>query len=258
MISGLRWFEGKKMVSFVRGGDYAHPGDEVLINKALERFSKSQDRSILDVGCGLGGTAHYIQKQGWGRVTGVDIEEISIQYAKETYPEVEFYTSDVMVTSDVLKGKKFDLICLFSSFYSFANQLGALKELSKIASENAALVIFEYTDLSGGRSQQIQVDNKNLFSLPVDKSNFKNMLTMSNWKYVDSVNLDEESEKWYEELVKSFERKRKQIIEIFGIDVYQRGYDRYLEIYSAFKSKIMGASIFYARYSPGDITVSTT
>jgi len=247
MVSGLRWYDGKNMVAFVRGGDYAHPGDEILIDKALERFFKDQDRSILDVGCGLGGTAQYIQKRGWGSVTGIDIEEASIVYAKKTYLEVEFYTSDVMETSKVLNGKKFDLICLFNSFYSFPDQLGALKGLRKVAKKDADLVIFEYTDLSNGKSQQIQIEDKSLFSLPINQNSFKNMLMESGWKYIDSVNLDKECEKWYAEFVKGIERKREQIIENFGINMYKRGYDRYLGICDAFKDKIMGASIFYAR-----------
>lgn len=248
MVSGLRWFSGKKMVAFVRGGDYAHPGGEILITRALERFPKDQDRIVLDVGCGLGGTAQYIQKQGWGKVTGVDIEEASIVYAKKTYPEVEFFVSDVMKTSKISSDKKIDLICLFNSFYSFPDQLGALKELSKIVKKDADLVIFEYTDLSDGKSQQIQIDDKNFFSLPINQNSFENMLTMSNWKYINSTNLDKECEKWYAEFMENFERKREQIIEKFGIDMYKRGYDRYSGICDAFKDKIMGASIFYAQH----------
>lgn len=247
MISGLRWYDGKRMVAFVRGGDYAHPGDEILIDTALGRFSKNQDRIILDVGCGLGGTAYYIQKQGWGKVIGVDVEESSIIYAKKTYREIEFYPSDVVKVSEVLSGKKFDLICLFNSFYSFPNQLSALKELRKVAQKDTDLIIFEYTDLSDGKSQQIQVKDKRLFSLPINQTSFKDMLVKSNWKYTDSINLDKESEKWYAEFIKNLEEKREQIIKNFGIEMYKKGYDRYLGIYNTLKNKMMGASIFYAR-----------
>jgi SAM-dependent methyltransferase len=247
MISGLRWYDGKKMVAFVRGGDYAHPGDETLIDTALGKFPKDRDRIILDIGCGLGGTAQYIQKQGWGKVTGVDIEESSIIYAKKTYPEIEFYTSDVVKTSEVLSDKRFDLICLFNSFYSFPDQLGALKGLRKVAKKDADLIIFEYTDLSNSKSRQIQIDDKSLFSLPIDQNNFKNMLTMSNWRYIDSVSLDKECENWYMGFIKNFKRKRRQIIKNFGIDMYKKGYDRYSGICDAFRNKMMGASIFYAR-----------
>ncbi|MEI9901962.1 MAG: class I SAM-dependent methyltransferase [Hyphomicrobium sp.] len=36
--------------------------------------------------CGRGGTAAYMQNHGWGRVTGIDIEPKSIEYARETSP----------------------------------------------------------------------------------------------------------------------------------------------------------------------------
>ena len=48
------------------------------------------------MGCGLGGTAKHIQDQGFGEVTGFDVEKKSIQYAMEHYPDVEFHTADVV------------------------------------------------------------------------------------------------------------------------------------------------------------------
>ena len=76
------------ILSVVRNGDYAHPGEEDSIRLAMEDFPLDRRRKILDVGCGRGGTAYYIQSQGWGRVTCFDIDEVSIEYANLTYPTI--------------------------------------------------------------------------------------------------------------------------------------------------------------------------
>src|SRR3990167_10845553 len=166
--TGLRWFQGKKYMSYIRGGDYTHPGEEQAILETLSPFPKDKNRLILDVACGLGGTANFIQKNGWGKVVGFDIEPASIEYAKQAYPGVEFHVSDVIDVSKTLSDKKFDMICIFSSFLVFNYQKTALKTLHSIAKEDAQLVIFEYVDLMPvNKNSLIKTEPKNAAFLPL-------------------------------------------------------------------------------------------
>jgi len=55
---------GKQLIAAVRGADYAHPGKEKLIDLVLEKIHEDLNRSILDVGCDLGSSAFYTQKNG--------------------------------------------------------------------------------------------------------------------------------------------------------------------------------------------------
>jgi 2-polyprenyl-3-methyl-5-hydroxy-6-metoxy-1,4-benzoquinol methylase len=80
----MRHFEGKRLLSVIRGSDYAHAGEEEAINLVMSRIPKNNGRLILDVDCGLGGTAKFIQEHGWGQVTGIDIEEESMYMQKKT------------------------------------------------------------------------------------------------------------------------------------------------------------------------------
>ena len=57
----LRKITGKKLLSFLRDGDFAHAGETEAINLLMGQFRKKRIQYILDVGCGLGGTAHYLQ-----------------------------------------------------------------------------------------------------------------------------------------------------------------------------------------------------
>ncbi|WP_156411958.1 methyltransferase domain-containing protein, partial [Legionella bozemanae] len=64
----------KQILAMLREGDFAHPGETEAIELSLSPIAKNSEARLLDVGCGLGGTAHYVQKKGWGTVTGVDID----------------------------------------------------------------------------------------------------------------------------------------------------------------------------------------
>ena len=88
MIS-MRQYTGKNLVALLRGKNYAHAGEEEAISMVMNYFPKNKDQTILDVGCGLGETSAFIQNNGWGLVTGFDIEKESIDYAQKTYPEIK-------------------------------------------------------------------------------------------------------------------------------------------------------------------------
>jgi len=88
-------FNGKEFLATVRGKDYAHAGEEEAIDLIFSKIPKQENRKILDAGCGRGGTADYVQRNGWGHVVGVDIESQSIEYAKNAYPASEFHAMDV-------------------------------------------------------------------------------------------------------------------------------------------------------------------
>ncbi len=60
---------GKKILSIIRDGVYAHPGGRQAVDMAFEGILPDNNRRILDVGCGLGGTSNYVQSEGYGKVT---------------------------------------------------------------------------------------------------------------------------------------------------------------------------------------------
>jgi len=54
-------FAGKRLLALVRGGDYAHAGEEEAIELAFRAVPKAPQKSILDVGCGRGGTIAFLR-----------------------------------------------------------------------------------------------------------------------------------------------------------------------------------------------------
>src|SRR5262249_50260458 len=79
-------YSGKEFLATVRAEDYAHAGEDEASELVFKDIPAKVDRMILDAGCGRGGTADYVQRHGWGEVVGIDIEEQSIERAKEKYP----------------------------------------------------------------------------------------------------------------------------------------------------------------------------
>ncbi|MCW8472333.1 hypothetical protein OQJ19_17010 [Fluoribacter gormanii] len=54
----------KQILAMLREGDFAHPSEIEAIEVSLSPIAKNSENRLLNVGCGLGGTAHYVQKKG--------------------------------------------------------------------------------------------------------------------------------------------------------------------------------------------------
>ena len=57
MPFAMNSFQGKQALALIRGGDYAHAGEEEAIELTLSSVEKNSATQILDAGCGRGGTA---------------------------------------------------------------------------------------------------------------------------------------------------------------------------------------------------------
>jgi ubiquinone/menaquinone biosynthesis C-methylase UbiE len=88
-----------------------YKGETEFIEKMVEQFKTSPGMDLLDVACGTGGHAHFLENSF--NITGLDINPEMLEIAREKLPEVEFVQGD-MKNMDL--GHKFDvIICLFSA-----------------------------------------------------------------------------------------------------------------------------------------------
>src|SRR5690348_12741659 len=100
-------------------------------------IAKKKEQWLLDVGCGLGGTAHYLQQQGYGQVLGIDIDESVLAHARQRYPECQFQLADAMKAADLKFQQRFEVIYFFSSFFSIPQQPVCLENMHRLAGEKA-------------------------------------------------------------------------------------------------------------------------
>src|SRR3990167_7710451 len=209
--TGLRWFQGKNYMSYIRGGDYTHPGEEQAILETLSPFPKDKNRLILDVACGLGGTANFIQKNGWGKVVGFDIEPASIEYAKQNYPGVVFF--------------------FFFFFFFFIN-----------------FFFFKYVDLMPvNKNSLIKTEPKNAAFLPLRLENINEMLKETGWQCSQLKRMDNEFKKWYADLLIRIKQIKDEFITMHGEPEYEKILGRYTSFYNAFVSASLGGCALYAQ-----------
>ena len=101
-----------------------------LIDNLLKKFQPSKKSVILDLACGAGRHATYLNKQGF-TVDGVDLSKKSLDKAKRTQSKtLHFFHQDIR---DFKQKNKYDIILnLFTSFGYFENEKDNEKVMQNI------------------------------------------------------------------------------------------------------------------------------
>ncbi|WP_434742669.1 class I SAM-dependent methyltransferase [Micromonospora sp. SH-82] len=60
----------------------------------VDRYAPESGRRLLDVGCGTGRDAGHLAGSGWA-VTGIDVSERMLAYARDRHPGVRFVAADM-------------------------------------------------------------------------------------------------------------------------------------------------------------------
>lgn len=235
----------KQLMSEVRNEDYTHAGEEEAITIVMNNFLKDSSRKLLDVGAGLGGTANYIKTHGWGDVIGIDIEEKLVNYAKNQYPDIEFFLCDALNCDSLFSEEQFDLIYHFNSFYSFTNQEKALKALYNVGKPNSNLVIFDYLvfdDYDG--TNPFAADNSPF--IPINKNQITITLNNTGWQLQSFHNLTTKYTEWYYNIVNKLEQRKSELVNKFGEITFTHLYGNYTNLIQLFETKKLGGCIVYA------------
>ena len=205
---------GKAILARARGGDFAHPGEEEAVQLVAQGLKKSRHRRVLDVGCGRGGTAAWLQRNDFGHVFGIDVDSESIQYAQTAYPDVRFCTLDVAELKNRWDSEMFDVVYLFNSFYAFRDQPGALREIRNVCRSGSELCIFDYCK---SVESVIPAALGTEIGHPIVIENIAGRLVAAGWVNVTYEDWTERFIVWYGALMAAFERDRVWITENFGI-----------------------------------------
>lgn len=234
--------EGKAILALLREGDYAHPGEGDAIAVALEGIPRRSTQRVLDVGCGRGGTAQWLYEHGWGNVVGVDVDPVTIEYARGRYPQVGFVNCDVADLSRQKFGP-FDLVCLFNSFYAFSDQLGALREIHQVCSPQGRLLLFDYTQRRSGALPALLGRE---IGRPIVLETLGGWLLETGYEMISAADITDRFVAWYEAFLRKLDANRSTIETTHGRNWYDYVAGWYGALHGVLKSGELGGALVHA------------
>ncbi len=243
----------KLLLAHIREGHYAHAGEEEAIELTMKLIQKNTQNQILDVGCGLGGTANYIEKQGYGKVTGIDIDPSVLHTAKELYSHVRFELCDANSAHSFFSQLRFNVIYSFNAFFCFKTQKNCLTGFSEIAENNADLLLFDYTSPGYFTQKSPFCDRtkessaSTLFA-PINLDRIERDLFEANWQLNTIINLDAKYRIWYQSLILKMEQAKNELIQKFDNTTYHDLYTGYVQLLTLLEQKKIGGAIIHATH----------
>lgn len=236
---------GKKILATVRGADFAHAGEAEAIELALAPIVKDRERTVLDAGCGRGGTAAYVQEHGWGRVSGFDVDAASIEEALARYPDLDLRVADA-ASADGAFGTRFALVYSFNAFYAFPDQAAALRALRRLAHDGGRLVLFDYVDRGGFADSSFARRGDTAHWRPLRLGTAPAELAAAGWRVDEVVAMHAEYERWYAAFVARIESRRDAIVALAGEAAYAPVHELYRTMHEAVRDGVLGGATVHA------------
>jgi len=208
---------GKRLLALIRDADYAHPG-EVEANRLLfAGLAPDAGRRILDAGCGGAGTAAWVQAQGLGVVTGLEMDAETGRLARERHPSVTVVRGDVQRATEVLAGP-FDLAYTMTVLYAVPDKAAMFEQLAALAAPGGELRLFEYAD-PDGRFATASPSRRSLsWWRPLRPEELPAQLAASGWRLTELRDLSRLFLGWYEDLCWRIAARRTAIARTFGAE----------------------------------------
>ena len=109
--------------------------------KRVLKSCKLQDKSILEVGCGLGDNLIYCLQRGAGYAEGFDISAESIRLAKKKAKDLPNIIFHICSLEDYRTDRKFDFIVAWGVFEYLDNPLQSLEKICCFLADKGTLIL---------------------------------------------------------------------------------------------------------------------
>ncbi len=88
-----------------------------LIQDTLPGYENAE---FLEIGSGTGNVLNYLYRNGLRNLTGYDVEEIGLEIASKSFPNIKFEYNDLL--DPTTKSRKFDAIGMFDCLEHFSDE----------------------------------------------------------------------------------------------------------------------------------------
>lgn len=180
------------------GKNTAH---EYLEKPAMyDKLPDLTNKFILCIGCGSGEECDYLMKQGAEKVIGIDISSGLIEYAKKSYPTIEFHVMD-MEKLEFLD-ESFDYIYSSLTMHYVENWIIPLTEIRRVL-KNKGFFLFSTHHPVRWAAEKITETDQETFLLGYSKNKKDQTCRM----YGDYLNTRKIKDVWFDDFEVSYYHK---------------------------------------------------
>lgn len=236
------------LLSKLKEGDFSHAGDREAINLILDKvqsFSpKILNKNSLEIGCGFGGTANYIYQNGLNKIWAIDIDKAAINYAKDTYQNINFQEIDATKVTNSFDRNFFSFIYMFDVVSAINDKAALLQQMKAVSKKGAILAIFDYTQNKNTTYSKIPPT----FNPPIKLEEIKLLCQVTGWEIVEISDVTNNYMQWHRKLLDDIEEKYNLLLDAgFTKDEIKLVYSNFDQVLTQMKEYQLGGTIIIAK-----------
>ena len=137
-------FAGKQALALIRDSDYAHAGEQEAIELTLRNYPRRADQTLLDVGCGRGGTCSYFARyHAPAEIVGVDLVPGHVEFCAATHHAANLRFQQADAQSLPFDDASFDVVTNIESSHLYPRRDAFFSEVRRVLRPGG---VFCYTD----------------------------------------------------------------------------------------------------------------
>ncbi|MEM9785893.1 MAG: methyltransferase domain-containing protein [Pseudomonadota bacterium] len=127
--------------------DEFHTGGLESTDALLSQLDITAETKVLDIGCGLGGTARHIVHRYGAHVTGIDLTPLFVEVGQALNKQVHLDEAiDLQVASAIelpMKDRGFDLVTMFHVGMNIADKEHLFAEVARVLKSDGRFALFD-------------------------------------------------------------------------------------------------------------------
>ncbi len=157
MINDYDKFAKIRQEELLKGEKKSHYYVEKPMMKSM--LPNLKNKKVLMLGCGTGEESIFLKECGASEIVGIDISEVSIKIAKETYPELKFLIADMH--NIPFEDESFDFVYSSLVIHYSEKPEEVYKEIYRVLKKDGEM-LFSVGHPLRWSVQEMNVEDKNL------------------------------------------------------------------------------------------------
>jgi tocopherol O-methyltransferase len=163
---------------WIRGDESKEKAQLQLIEHLAQLAKIKPGSEILDIGCGFGGSSHYLAKTYNASVTGITISPVQVEMAKKTAEAERLDAKFLLMDAEAMQfQKQFDVLWSIESISHYQNIPGFFASATKLLGPGGSFAITDFF-----KKEDLTREVTREFIDPIEKGMFVELQTMDNYE----------------------------------------------------------------------------
>ncbi len=192
--------------------DAFHIRGRQATRELVEDLPLPEAPAVLDVGCGIGGTARFLADEFGARVLGVDVTEEYCEVARELTRRVDLDDHITFCQANALdlptEGNRFDLVVSEHVQMNVVDKQGYVRKIAQVLTPGGLLALHGiFAGIDGDRHYPVPWADESSVSVLARPDAFRDVVTTAGLTVLDWEDCTEEGLAWFETTLETVQRE---------------------------------------------------